>query len=225
MRALRITALACSAAALCLAAAQPVVSAVLNGASYSAAVAPGCWVAIFGADLAVSPQNASGTLSTTLARSIGHRGRSGGAVVVCLTEPDQCADSAGGCDTGKYSGFLAGNDAAGQVSRITCALAARLRESSRETARARDEPSCSMPTSRMSNDRGKRYSDPVCDGFGAYRRFGQGNGPGGGLYRRTAGAGALRHSSARLSRHLPIECRGAGSRDRQAVPSYGRLAE
>jgi uncharacterized protein (TIGR03437 family) len=67
MRALRITALACSAAALCLAATQPVVSAVLNGASYSAAIAPGCWVAIFGADLAVSPQNASGTLSTTLA--------------------------------------------------------------------------------------------------------------------------------------------------------------
>ena len=40
------------------AAAQLTVSAVLNAASYGAAVAPGTWVAIFGADLASSPSRA-----------------------------------------------------------------------------------------------------------------------------------------------------------------------
>jgi uncharacterized protein (TIGR03437 family) len=60
--------MACAAAALqYVASAQPVVSAVLNGASYSAAVAPGGWVAIFGANLAVSAQNTSASLGTTLA--------------------------------------------------------------------------------------------------------------------------------------------------------------
>ncbi len=49
----RIPAVLVLAGALaCVASAQPVVSAVLNGASYSAAVSPGCWVAIFGSNLA-----------------------------------------------------------------------------------------------------------------------------------------------------------------------------
>jgi uncharacterized protein (TIGR03437 family) len=48
--------------------AQPVVSAVLNGASYSAAVSPGCWVVIFGTRLAAAPMSApSGALPNTLA--------------------------------------------------------------------------------------------------------------------------------------------------------------
>ena len=38
--------------------AQPTVSAVLNGASYSAVVAPGSWVAIFGTNLASAPLSA-----------------------------------------------------------------------------------------------------------------------------------------------------------------------
>ena len=42
------------------AAAQPVVSAVLNGASYSATISPGCWVAIFGSNLATAPASATG---------------------------------------------------------------------------------------------------------------------------------------------------------------------
>ena len=42
------------------AAAQPMVSAVLNGASYSAAVSPGCWVAIFGSNLATAAASATG---------------------------------------------------------------------------------------------------------------------------------------------------------------------
>jgi uncharacterized protein (TIGR03437 family) len=37
-----------------VASARPVVTAVLNGASYSAVVSPGCWVAIFGTGLALS---------------------------------------------------------------------------------------------------------------------------------------------------------------------------
>ena len=49
MRPSRIFALVVAASALeCDAWAQPAISAVLNGASYSAVVAPGAWVAIFG---------------------------------------------------------------------------------------------------------------------------------------------------------------------------------
>ena len=42
------------------AAAQPMVSAVLNGGSYSAALSPGCWVAIFGSNLATPAASATG---------------------------------------------------------------------------------------------------------------------------------------------------------------------
>lgn len=49
------------------ASAEPLVRTVLNGASYSAAIAPGSWVAIFGYDLAPAPASASGALTTTLA--------------------------------------------------------------------------------------------------------------------------------------------------------------
>jgi uncharacterized protein (TIGR03437 family) len=42
----------------CVASAQPAVSAVLNAASYSAVVSPGCWVAIFGSNLAPAPVTA-----------------------------------------------------------------------------------------------------------------------------------------------------------------------
>lgn len=42
----------------CVAAAQPAISAVLNGASYNAFVSPGCWVAIFGTNLALSAASA-----------------------------------------------------------------------------------------------------------------------------------------------------------------------
>jgi uncharacterized protein (TIGR03437 family) len=49
------------------AATQPVVSTVLNGASYDAVVAPGCWVAIFGSNLASAPVSApSGSLPSLL---------------------------------------------------------------------------------------------------------------------------------------------------------------
>ena len=48
------------------ASAEPSVFTVLNGASYSGAVAPGSWVAIFGYDLAPAPVSASGGLGTTL---------------------------------------------------------------------------------------------------------------------------------------------------------------
>src|SRR5438045_43072 len=44
----------------CSASAQPVVSAVLNAASYSALVSPGCLVTIFGSNLADAPATASG---------------------------------------------------------------------------------------------------------------------------------------------------------------------
>ena len=43
----------------CVASAQPAVSAVLNAASYSAVVSPGCWVAIFGNNLAPASATAS----------------------------------------------------------------------------------------------------------------------------------------------------------------------
>jgi len=47
--------------------AQPSVGAVLNGASYSASLAPGCWAVIFGTDLAASTAGAvSVPLPTTL---------------------------------------------------------------------------------------------------------------------------------------------------------------
>src|SRR5688500_5946759 len=42
------------------AAAQPMVSAVLNEASYGAAVSPGCWVTIFGSNLATAAASATG---------------------------------------------------------------------------------------------------------------------------------------------------------------------
>lgn len=42
-----------------LAYAQPVVTTVLNAASYDAAVSPGCWVAIFGNNLAAAPAGAT----------------------------------------------------------------------------------------------------------------------------------------------------------------------
>lgn len=44
----------------CLASAQPAVSAVVNGVSYDAVVSPGCWVTIFGSNLAPSAMSASG---------------------------------------------------------------------------------------------------------------------------------------------------------------------
>ena len=51
----------------CVASAQPAVSAVLNGASYSAVVSPGCWVAIFGGKLASTSLTAQAVpLPTTL---------------------------------------------------------------------------------------------------------------------------------------------------------------
>src|SRR5438477_11643979 len=43
----------------CSASAQPVVSAVLNAASYEALVSPGCLVTIFGSNLAPAPATAS----------------------------------------------------------------------------------------------------------------------------------------------------------------------
>src|SRR5947209_4556684 len=43
----------------CVAPAQPVVSAVLNAASYEALVSPGCLVTIFGSNLAPAPATAS----------------------------------------------------------------------------------------------------------------------------------------------------------------------
>src|SRR5689334_20144125 len=47
--------------------AQPSVINVLNGASFSAAVSPGCRVSIFGMDLAAAPRNApAGSLPTSL---------------------------------------------------------------------------------------------------------------------------------------------------------------
>src|SRR5688500_5925500 len=48
--------------------AQPVVSAVLNAASYDAVVSPGSWVAIFGNNFAAAPAGASTAdrLPTTL---------------------------------------------------------------------------------------------------------------------------------------------------------------
>jgi uncharacterized protein (TIGR03437 family) len=47
--------------------AQPSIAAVVNGASYSAALAPGCWAVIFGTGLAQSPATApSVPLPTTL---------------------------------------------------------------------------------------------------------------------------------------------------------------
>ncbi|MGI8744748.1 MAG: hypothetical protein ACR2NN_19680 [Bryobacteraceae bacterium] len=49
------------------ASAEPVISAVLNGASYNAVVSPGCWVAVFGTHLAPTSQSAqAGLLRTTL---------------------------------------------------------------------------------------------------------------------------------------------------------------
>lgn len=42
----------------CVASAQPTISAVLNGASYTAVVAPGCWVAVFGTHLATADVSA-----------------------------------------------------------------------------------------------------------------------------------------------------------------------
>lgn len=42
----------------CVASAQPTISAVLNGASYTAVVAPGCWVAVFGTRLATADVSA-----------------------------------------------------------------------------------------------------------------------------------------------------------------------
>src|SRR5580658_10075632 len=46
---------------------QPVVQAVLNGASYSGNIAPGTWVSIFGTELAPSTATASGVpLQTSL---------------------------------------------------------------------------------------------------------------------------------------------------------------
>ena len=42
-----------------LASAQPAVSSILNAASYDAVISPGCWVAIFGSNLAAAPLNAS----------------------------------------------------------------------------------------------------------------------------------------------------------------------
>ena len=55
----RVFAVFLAAAALeCTADAQPKVSAVLNAASYSAVVAPGTWVAIFGTNLASAPAGA-----------------------------------------------------------------------------------------------------------------------------------------------------------------------
>ncbi len=56
---------------LCLvvpALAQPVVSAVLNGASYSSAASPGCWVAVFGSNLAPAVASAQ---SVPLAKQLG----------------------------------------------------------------------------------------------------------------------------------------------------------
>lgn len=55
-----------AAAMICVASAQPTVTAVLNAASYSAAISPGCWIAIFGLSLAPGKQAASGSLTTTL---------------------------------------------------------------------------------------------------------------------------------------------------------------
>jgi len=57
---------ACMAAGV--ASAQPVISAVLNAASYSAAIAPGSWVAIFGTNLASAP---AGAQSVPLPTSLG----------------------------------------------------------------------------------------------------------------------------------------------------------
>ena len=51
--------LALTVALASVASAQPAVSAVLNAASYSAVVSPGCWVAIFGNNLAPAPATAA----------------------------------------------------------------------------------------------------------------------------------------------------------------------
>jgi uncharacterized protein (TIGR03437 family) len=44
-----------------LATGEPVIVAVLNGASYTEVLAPGCWVSIYGTDLALSTASASST--------------------------------------------------------------------------------------------------------------------------------------------------------------------
>src|SRR5437016_4959698 len=54
-RTLIIMAAACAGS---VAFAQPKVSAVLNGASYSAVIAPGTWVAIYGTNFAAAPLSA-----------------------------------------------------------------------------------------------------------------------------------------------------------------------
>ena len=58
--------LALTVALASVASAQPAVSAVLNAASYSAVVSPGCWVAIFGNNLAPAPTAATVPLPTML---------------------------------------------------------------------------------------------------------------------------------------------------------------
>lgn len=56
-----------AAAAVHIAAAQPVIFTVLNGVSSSALLSPGSWVSIYGANLAAAPQTAqSATLPTML---------------------------------------------------------------------------------------------------------------------------------------------------------------
>lgn len=65
MRTLKVLVL--SGALACVASAQPVGSAVLNAASYSALVSPGCWVTIFGRNLArISATAAAVPLPTAL---------------------------------------------------------------------------------------------------------------------------------------------------------------
>jgi uncharacterized protein (TIGR03437 family) len=150
MRSLRFAAIACAAAALqCVASAQPAVSAVLNGASYSAAVAPGCWVAIFGANLAESPQNASGALGRTHAGvSVSVAGLVGPLLYVSPGQinaliPPEVAIPANTVVP------LVLTAPAGQSKPYVVRLSREAPGISLEMARRRDGHSCLMPASKM----------------------------------------------------------------------------
>jgi membrane protein YqaA with SNARE-associated domain len=55
-----------AAATVQIAPAQPVVFTVLKAASSNAFVCPGCWISIYGANLATTTQTANGALTPTL---------------------------------------------------------------------------------------------------------------------------------------------------------------
>ena len=218
--------LAVLAALECVASAQPAISAVLNAASYSAVVAPGCWVAVFGTNLATAPLRAQAVpLPVTL----------GGVSVTVAGRPAPLLY----VSAGQINVLIPFEVEIPANTVVPLVVTSPAGSSSYNIRLTRNAPGIFTGDGP---DTGRAFvfdlnfqavgtiaaGDNVifyATGTRAHGRFGPGNRQRRGLYRRAQSAGEFCRLGPRVSRHLPVECDSAGSGHRQVLSADGRLAK